>query len=221
MFYVIIALHARKVVPGGSFVSVIENECSKISITYFPVPTLALKDFVLSKLNKPPISISLTMDQSQRPLHLFPGGSVMEKKHRDILRRKRVQLVDDLEPKQLLNYLLQEEALTDNDAETIKVEPTRSSQAEKLLDILPRRGPKAFGVFCDALESSVGQRHLVLLLKGNISVDSSGDDLQYLVSVRVFSKRVNVTIGGSNADTACTGIYVNCVLFEFFFCSTI
>lgn len=98
----------------------------------------------------------------------------MEKKHRELLRRNRVALVQDLDAKQLLNYIWQEGILTDNDVETIKVESTRNARAEKLLDIIPRRGPKAFDVFCEALNGNEGQRHLVFLLKANIVADSSG-----------------------------------------------
>lgn len=96
----------------------------------------------------------------------------MDKKHRDLLRRNRLTLVQDLEVSQLLNYLFQENCLSENDLETIKAEPTRRIQAEKLLDILPRRGPQSFDVFCRALANTDGQGHLVDLLKTNESVAS-------------------------------------------------
>ena len=88
----------------------------------------------------------------------------MEKKHRELLRRNRVTLVDDLEPKHLLSYLLQERALSLNDIDSIKAEQTRVRQAEKVLDFLPRRGPKAFGIFCRALQQTDGQGHLAEIL---------------------------------------------------------
>lgn len=97
----------------------------------------------------------------------------MEKKQRDLLRRNRVTLVQDLEATQLLNFLHQEDGgLGENDLETIKAQPTRTARAEKLLDILPRRGPKAFDIFCRALANTDGQHHLVDLLKPNESVSS-------------------------------------------------
>lgn len=96
----------------------------------------------------------------------------MEKKHKELLRRNRVTLVQDLEALRLLNYLFQEGTLSENDLDTVKAEKTRSAQAEKLLDILPRRGQKAFDVFCRALENTDGQGHLVDLLKTNESVSS-------------------------------------------------
>lgn len=96
----------------------------------------------------------------------------MEKKHRDLLRRNRVTLVQDLEALRLLNYLFQEGTLSENDLDIVKAEKTRSDQAEKLLDILPRRGQKAFDVFCSALKKTDGQGHLLDLLKTNESVSS-------------------------------------------------
>ena len=96
----------------------------------------------------------------------------MDKKHRDLLKRNRVALVRDLEATRLLNYLFQEGALSENDVDSIKAEKTRSAQAEKLLDIFPRRGPKAFDIFCRALANTDGQSHLVNLLKTNESVSS-------------------------------------------------
>lgn len=96
----------------------------------------------------------------------------MDKKHKQLLRKNRITLAQDLEATQLLNYLFQEEGLSENDLESIKAEKTRRTQAEKLLDILPRRGPKAFDIFCRALADTDGQGHLVDLLKTNESVAS-------------------------------------------------
>lgn len=91
----------------------------------------------------------------------------MDKKHRDLLRKNRMLLVEDLEATQLSNFLYQEGGISENDMQTIKAKPTRQAQAEKLLDILPRRGPKVFYVFCRALEQTEGQGHLLDMLKTN------------------------------------------------------
>lgn len=96
----------------------------------------------------------------------------MDKKHRDLLRKNRISLVQDLEASQLLSYLYQEDILSENDRDSIKAEKTRGAKAEKLLDILPRRGKKAFDVFCQALATTDGQGHLVDLLKPNESISS-------------------------------------------------
>ncbi|RMX42441.1 hypothetical protein pdam_00010896 [Pocillopora damicornis] len=96
----------------------------------------------------------------------------MDKKHRDLLRKNRLLLVEDLEATQLSNFLYQEGGISENDMQTIKAKPTRQAQAEKLLDILPRRGPKVFDVFCRALEQTDGQGHLLDMLKTNGSPTS-------------------------------------------------
>ena len=103
----------------------------------------------------------------------------MEQRHRDLLRKNRIALAKDLEPKYLLGHLFQHGVISENDMERIKAEKTRTSQAEKLLDTLPRRGPKAFGVFWDTLYEIEGQRHLALALKTNIADPSTG---KYILS---------------------------------------
>ena len=88
----------------------------------------------------------------------------MLKVHRRILLKNRVEVVKDLEPNDVLDYLFQENILTENDIEIVKSERTRRARAEILLDTLPRKGPKAFTKFCEALSSEAGSRHLSTLL---------------------------------------------------------
>ncbi|CAH3038790.1 unnamed protein product [Porites lobata] len=118
----------------------------------------------------------------------------MDKKHRDLLRKNRISLVQDLEATQLLSYLYQEDILSENDRDSIKAEKTRGAKAEKLLDILPRRGKKAFDVFCQALATTDGQGHLVDLLKPNESI-SSGN-----VSSTTAGNAVEVNDGVANTS---------------------
>lgn len=90
----------------------------------------------------------------------------MDKKHRKILKENHVALLDDLEPQQLLSHLT--DVLSDADIESINaIKDNRRRQSELLLDILPRRGQKAFDSFVNALEKVKGQTHLVsnLILK--------------------------------------------------------
>ena len=74
----------------------------------------------------------------------------MDEKRRNIIRRHRVELAMDMEPRQLIFYLA--DVLTPTDEEEIKAMATRWGQCEKLLDILPRRGEKAFDSFVKALK---------------------------------------------------------------------
>jgi len=74
----------------------------------------------------------------------------MDDKHRDILRRHWSSLRRDLEPVKLLPYLVK--VLDVTDEQEVKVKATREARTDKLLEILPRRGPKAFDDFVKALQ---------------------------------------------------------------------
>lgn len=84
----------------------------------------------------------------------------MNTNHRKILREKWAILRRDLEPDRLLPHLTT--ILSEEDIEEIKQLPedARSRKADKLLDMLPRRGPHAFDAFIDALRK-VNQSFLV------------------------------------------------------------
>ncbi|KAG8554128.1 hypothetical protein GDO81_003679 [Engystomops pustulosus] len=76
----------------------------------------------------------------------------MDPKHRDILRRMRLELcsqgvADGLVPQ----YLFQEGIITHEQLEDITSQATCQRRAMKLLDVLPSRGPKAFEVFLKSL----------------------------------------------------------------------
>ena len=74
----------------------------------------------------------------------------MDDKHREILRRNWSTLRRDLEPMRLLHHLVN--VLDDTDVEKIKMRHTREDASDNLLEILPRRGPKAFEDFVKALQ---------------------------------------------------------------------
>ena len=74
----------------------------------------------------------------------------MNDKHRDILRRHWSLLRKDLEPTKLLPYLVN--ILDVTDEQEVKVKATREDRIDQLLEILPRRGPKAFDEFVKALQ---------------------------------------------------------------------
>ncbi|XP_068752246.1 E3 ubiquitin-protein ligase HECTD1-like [Montipora capricornis] len=63
----------------------------------------------------------------------------MNDRHRDILPNSRPTLNRDLEPDRLLVYLTT--ILSESDIEEIRQEGTREKKADKLLGMLPRRGP--------------------------------------------------------------------------------
>ena len=89
----------------------------------------------------------------------------MEDKHRTILRDYRPKIVKDLEPNNILPDLGR--VFTVNDDEEIKAQSTRQRRCEKLLEILPRKGPNAFKVFVEALKEEAKHLADVLIEAGN------------------------------------------------------
>lgn len=86
----------------------------------------------------------------------------MDNIHREILQRKWVELGKDLEPVRLLKHMT--EVLNSEDREKITAQPqTRTKCADIFLDMLPRRGGKAFHCFLKALEEN--QPHLAEMLR--------------------------------------------------------
>ena len=86
----------------------------------------------------------------------------MNDRHRDILRRNWSTLRRDLEPMKLLPYLVN--VLDVTDEHEVKVKATREDRIDKLLEILPRRGPEAFDDFVKALHAQEVQPFLAVPL---------------------------------------------------------
>ena len=76
----------------------------------------------------------------------------MDDKHREILRSQQLNLRRDLEVRKLLPKLFS--VLDPEDEEEVKAEATRRKMVEKLLNILPQKGPKAFDVFVRGLQET-------------------------------------------------------------------
>lgn len=93
----------------------------------------------------------------------------MSDEHRKIIQRHRADLIKDLEPLKVLNDL--SECLDEDDREAVKGHRTRGDRAEELVDMIPRRGPKAFQCFVAALYKR--QRHLAMPLIEESGIDSS------------------------------------------------
>ena len=74
----------------------------------------------------------------------------MDDKHREILRRQRSNLCRDLEVMKLLPKL--HSVLDTEDEEEVKAEGARRQKVDKLLNILPKKGPEAFHVFVKGLQ---------------------------------------------------------------------
>ncbi|XP_035692732.1 uncharacterized protein LOC118427204 [Branchiostoma floridae] len=76
----------------------------------------------------------------------------MEEKHKVLLRAKRLEITSDLQFREIRRRLLDSGILNGENLDEIENQQTREDQAKALLDILPTRGPNAFGVFRDALK---------------------------------------------------------------------
>ena len=81
-----------------------------------------------------------------------PGDEPMDEEHRNILRRCRETLVEDMEPRQVLIKMVDPLLFTKEDESIVKGSGlTREEQCEILLDILPRKGAKAYEVFKETI----------------------------------------------------------------------
>ncbi|XP_033740774.1 uncharacterized protein LOC117327753 isoform X2 [Pecten maximus] len=97
----------------------------------------------------------------------------MDPIHKAKLKRNYVQIVIDVEPKDLVDDLYQDGILTDNDCERVtNSNETRKERCENLISVLMKRGPHAFQSFLGAIQSS-NYSHIVDLLASNTAVSDS------------------------------------------------
>ncbi|MEQ2260926.1 hypothetical protein XENORESO_003352 [Xenotaenia resolanae] len=88
----------------------------------------------------------------------------MEPEHRAVLRKFRVHLSDQLlVSDSIVPFLFQEGVLTEAQVEQVEGQLTNRQKNLKLLDILPNRGPRAFGAFLEALQDFSWIRDQLLL----------------------------------------------------------
>ncbi|KAL9979877.1 hypothetical protein ACROYT_G017601 [Oculina patagonica] len=87
----------------------------------------------------------------------------MQDSDRDTLRINRQALLKDLEAKRVASRLYSRQIFSEEDKDMVNSKLTVTEQGEYLLDTLPRKGPKAFRVFCDILHEV--SPHLEFLLR--------------------------------------------------------
>jgi len=78
----------------------------------------------------------------------------MQRSDADRLRQCRVDIVTDLDVSQVMDRLIASTIIRTEDYELIRSKPTSQDRARLLLDILPTRGPDAFGIFVQALREA-------------------------------------------------------------------
>ena len=87
----------------------------------------------------------------------------MQEEDRTTLRKNRQALLRDLEAKRVASLLYSREVFSEDDKDSVNSKTTPMEQREAVLDTLPRKGPKAFRVFCDVLHEV--SPHLEALLR--------------------------------------------------------
>ena len=86
----------------------------------------------------------------------------MGNKQRSILRTVKQGLVEDMDPEEVLLKMTDTQVFTTRDEAEIKANPTREKKCEIFLEILPRKGAKAYDSFITALKGH--QPHLANLI---------------------------------------------------------
>ena len=87
----------------------------------------------------------------------------MQEEDRKALRSNREALLKDLQAKRVASLLYSRDIFSEEDKDSVNAKSTPAEQREEVLDILPRKGPEAFGVFCDVLREV--SPHLAALLR--------------------------------------------------------
>ncbi|KAK3558277.1 hypothetical protein QTP86_013928 [Hemibagrus guttatus] len=101
----------------------------------------------------------------------------MERKHRNLLRAQRLHLCDQLVVDDtIVQYLYQEDILTDSQVEEILSQKSNKNKTLRLLSILPDRGPNAFNVFVQSLEDGFPWIKEELLCLTEDNNDDDDDD---------------------------------------------
>ena len=78
----------------------------------------------------------------------------MLQEHRDMLRKNRLFLLDEMNPEPVVQRLYQQNMMSQIVLESIQALPTRYEKNAALVNYLPKRGPKVFQLFCRALSAS-------------------------------------------------------------------
>lgn len=77
----------------------------------------------------------------------------MDPRHKDLLRKHRLHLSDQLLiGDTIVHFLYQENILSEDQVEEVQSQTTNRKRTLRLLDILPSRGPRAFDLFLRSLE---------------------------------------------------------------------
>lgn len=87
-----------------------------------------------------------------------------------VIREHYVEIIRNLEPEQVLNFLYQVEIIDSGVRDKIRAGTTRRERAEILVDSIERRGDNGLKMFIEGLERS-SQKHLAAMLTGKILLE--------------------------------------------------
>lgn len=79
----------------------------------------------------------------------------------DVLDRLRTQLVENIDPQAHFPYLKSKNVLSASDCDEINAQVTRIAKADRFVDIIARRGPKAYDKLCRSLDRNGTQTFLL------------------------------------------------------------
>lgn len=91
----------------------------------------------------------------------------MDEQHKELLKCHRTRFLKSIDIDRLIPLLQTNGALTNDDVTDLKKYHNSEGKAEKLLDLLPSKGSKAFQAFCLALENTYPHLLTVMFLGGN------------------------------------------------------
>eukprot|EP00794_Sanderia_malayensis_P016963 gene16963-18672_t len=121
----------------------------------------------------------------------------MTEEHRKLLQKHRLDLLHDMSGDRVASALFSREIFNENDMQQVKAGKTPREKNEKLLEILPRQGSKAFNAFCEAL-CQVGLSHLEVLLRNeDKSAALQKQEAEVEEKSAVDGRFVDTGIGGS------------------------
>lgn len=88
----------------------------------------------------------------------------MDNWHADLLLQYRSKFVQSMEVERLYPMLVKTKTLSDSETDMLDMLPTEQDKVGRLLDMLPKKGRRAFQSFCLALETTYPHLLTVMFL---------------------------------------------------------
>ena len=102
------------------------------------------------------------------------NNATMDDVHKDLLLRHQQTFLETLDVQRLYPTLHGHKILTMEDVNAINQQQTPAARVERLLDVLPSKGPHAFQAFCKSLESNYPHLLTSMFFGGSVT-NASGN----------------------------------------------